>query len=156
MGVKSVNLKREVEMSVTTKKAERALILIIAATVVPLLGIHYSWLAMRLTKEKDPAYTFLLGFGLLLTVFGIGMLMSIELKTLCWAWSGAMLLLLLARAFYGGLGSNFERFGIVHMMTLLMLLTLGARQELHKKWKQKSIEEISRRSANSAWSGARN
>ena len=99
--------------------------IVIIALAVPLLGILlggvYSYPAMRLTKERDPWLTLLLGVGLAITVFGIGYAAHAPLLYIVSVWLASLLLLVLARAAFGNLGHSFERFGMVHMATLLIM-----------------------------------
>jgi len=98
---------------------------VLIALVFPLLGILmggiYSYPAMRLTKERDPWLTLLLGVGLAITVFGVGYAAHTPPIYLVSVWLVSVLLLLLARAAFGNLGHSFERFGMVHMATLFIL-----------------------------------
>jgi|GEM_PF-2702290 len=99
--------------------------MVLIALVFPFLGILmggiYSYPAMRLTKERDPWLTLLLAVGLAITVFGIGYAVHTRPVYIVSVWLVSVLLLLLARTAFGNLGHSFERFGIVHMATLLIL-----------------------------------
>jgi hypothetical protein len=99
-------------------------ILVVSVFAVPLLGLLmggvYSLPAMKLTKERDPWLTVILGLGLAVTVFGIGTVTRSSTSHLVIVWAASLFLLLLARKFYGGLGHSLERFGVVHLATLLM------------------------------------
>jgi hypothetical protein len=95
---------------------------------VPVLGILfggvYSLPAMRVTKERDPWLTLLLAGGLAVTVFGIGLPTHTPPLYLAGLWLVSIVLLLLRRAAYGGLGHNLERFGLVHAATLLATILI--------------------------------
>ena len=95
------------------------------ALMLPLLGLVmggiWSYPAMKLTKDRDPWLTLLLGLGLGMTVFGIGWMAEAPMVLLAWIWLGAVVLLLLARVVFGSLGGSLEHFGMVHVATLLGL-----------------------------------
>jgi hypothetical protein len=97
---------------------------------VPVLGIFfggvYSLPAMYVTKERDPWLTLLLGIGLALTVFGIGLPTQMPPLYLAAVWLASIVLLLAARAAHGSLGHNLERFGKVHAVTLGLTLLVVA------------------------------
>ena len=109
-------------------------ILLIAVVGVPLLGVLmgglYSLPAMKLTKERDPWLTLLLAAGLGLTVFGIGSLANAPIAHLAGAYALSLVLLLLARKFYGGLGHSLERFGVVHVAALGLTCAVAAAARL--------------------------
>ena len=88
---------------------------------VPVLGVRmgaiYAIPAMRLTKQRDPWLTVLLGCRLAMTVFGSGSLAGGQASALAWVFSVSVVLLLVARKAYGGLGHRLERFGVVHAFT---------------------------------------
>ncbi len=104
---------------------------------VPVLGVLmggiYSLPAMKATDERDPWLTILLVCGLAFTVFGIGFFTGTPM-----AWSAALfglglLLLLCARMLYGSLGHNMERFGMVHMLVLMLTLVLATVANTNKE-----------------------
>lgn len=98
--------------------------LLLIAVAVPLLAILlggvYSLPAIKLTKERDPWLTMLLALALAATDFGIGALLHAPMAHLSGVWFVSVVLLLIARKFYGGLGHSLERFGVVHAATLVM------------------------------------
>ena len=103
---------------------------------LPVLGIFmggiYSLPAMYLTKERDPWLTAFLAGGLAITVFGLGHFVHVPPLYLAGLWLVSLILLLLARRLFGTLGHNLERFGMVHMATLLLVLLLSVfRRHLH-------------------------
>ena len=104
--------------------------LLIALVAVPLVGILmggvYSLPAMKLTKERDPGLTVLLSIGLGFSIFGIGTVSPAPVSYLAIAWAFSLVLLLLARWFYGSLGHSLERFGVVHATALLIVTLLSA------------------------------
>lgn len=109
--------------------------IMLAIIAVPLLGILlggiYTYPAMKITKERDPIFTSLLGLCLGITIFSIGLPSHAQISHLLIAWSVSLVLLLLARAAFGSLGHSFERFGIVHLATLFIsLLVLLAEKRL--------------------------
>ncbi|MDP2270889.1 MAG: hypothetical protein Q8N23_22410 [Archangium sp.] len=81
---------------------------------------------MKLTKERDPWLTLLLAAGLGLTEFGIGSLANVPIADLAGAYGLSLVLLLLARKFYGGLGHSLERFGVVHSAALALTCAVAA------------------------------
>jgi hypothetical protein len=105
-----------------TGPGEIALIAIAVPLLGGLMGGIYSLPAIRFTKEREPWLTLLLAAGLAVTVFGIGHLLRGPLQTLFWIYLASLTLLLLARWAFGSLGHNLERFGMVHMATLMILV----------------------------------
>jgi len=96
---------------------------------VPVLGILlggiYSLPSMRITKERDPWLTILLAVCLQITIFGIGgAVFHAFPSALCVVSVISLILLLLAKKAWGNLGHSLERFGMVHLLILLM--TFGA------------------------------
>lgn len=89
------------------------------------MGGVYSLPAMKLTKERDPGLTVLLGIGLAITVFGLGLVLHAPPHHLATAWAFTVLLLLAARRAYGGLGHNLERFGLVHVAAILVTVIVA-------------------------------
>ncbi|MBN8460157.1 MAG: hypothetical protein J0M04_20210 [Verrucomicrobia bacterium] len=110
-----------------SSRTENALIMIVGVPVLGvLMGGIYSLPAMKITDERDPWLTILLGCGLAITVFGVGFFTGTPM-----AWSSALfglglLLVLGARMLYGSLGHNIERFGMVHMLVLMLALVLAS------------------------------
>ena len=103
-----------------------ALGLVLAVPVLGLLlGGVYSVPAMKVTRERDPALTILLGLGLGITVFGIGIVAHTRLTWSVGAWGVATVLLLVARSAYGTLGHGLERFGLVHGVALILALAMA-------------------------------
>lgn len=97
------------------------LVLFIAVPVVGILmGGIYSLPAIYATKGRDPVYTILLGLGLSVTVFGIGIAGDLSLSLTSVAWICAVLVLIIRRSF-GKLDHNLERFGLVHAITLVCM-----------------------------------
>ena len=104
------------------KKIELILILLFAVPVVGvLLGGVYSLPAMYVTKSRDPAYTILLGFGLSATVLVVGLIGGLQLAVIASAWLIACVALVIRRCF-GKLDHNVERFGFVHVFSLLGMM----------------------------------
>lgn len=114
--------------------------------LLPILGILmggiYSFPAMRLTKERDPWLTLLLAVGLAVTVFGLGCPVGTPVEQLAVVWAVSILLLLAARMMYGGLGHSLERFGIVHMATLLILFAVLALNGVKREARNSVSAEI--------------
>lgn len=110
-----------------SSRTENALIMIVGVPVLGvLMGGIYSLPAMKITDERDPWLTILLGCGLAITVFGIGFFTGTPMT-----WSTALfglgvLFVCGARMLYGSLGHNIERFGIVHMFVLMLTLVLAS------------------------------
>lgn len=98
------------------------IVLIVVPVLAVFMGGIYSVPAMRITKERDPWLTLLLALGLAITVFGIGLATHISFIYLSVVWLVSVVLLLIRRAAYGNLGHNLERFGMVHGVTLLIMV----------------------------------
>lgn len=113
------------------------------AFMIPLLGVLlgglYSFPAMRFTRERDPWLTLLLACGLAITVFGLGLLSQTPPQTLGFVFGASILLLLSARWLYGSLGHSLERFGLVHMATLLILFGTIVYHDVREKAVQRSL-----------------
>lgn len=108
------------------------LILFAVPVLGVLLGGIYSIPAMKITNERDPWLTLLLVLGLGCTVFGIGFLGGTPFIWSLAVFALGIILALLARWLHGSLGHNLERFGMVHMLVLMLALGLAAVAR-HKK-----------------------
>ena len=107
------------------KQFKDILLIIFAAPVLGILLGGVYWLpAIYITKEREPWLTVLLAGGLGITVFGPGALALAPPHWLCIIWVVSIVLLLMARRTFGGLGHNLERFGAVHCMTLMLVVIL--------------------------------
>ena len=97
---------------------------------IPMLGFLfggiYSFPAIKLTRGKEPWLGILLAAGLAVTIFGIGLPGHLSVPLLALLWVCSILLLLLARWFFGPLNDSLEHFGIVHVITLILVLGAGA------------------------------
>ena len=103
----------------TPKESSDVLVILIAVPVLGvLLGGVYSLPAMWITKCREPAYTALLGVGLAVTVFSIGLVAKLPVAHVVLAYSISLVMLSIRRAF-GPLDHNVERFGMIHALTFL-------------------------------------
>jgi hypothetical protein len=118
---------------------EIALIIFAVPLLGGLMGAIYSWPSMSLTKERDPWLTLLLACGLAVTVFGLGHLMQAPPASLSWVFAISIVLLLLARLAFGSLGHNFERFGMVHIATLFLLMGMCTYQRIRTKIRDREL-----------------
>jgi hypothetical protein len=110
------------------------LFLLFAIPVVGvLMGAILSVPAMMVTRERDPWLSAALAVALAITVFGVGMLLHAAVVHLVAAWGFSVLLLVLARACYGSLGHNLERFGMVHAMALLVTFVVSLAARVHAR-----------------------
>jgi len=100
--------------------------LAIILIAVPMLGIMaggiYSLPAIKLTKGREPWLSLLLAVGLAITIFGLGATANVSRLTLGGIWVAGVVLLLLARWFYGSLSHSLESFGAVHLFMLMAAL----------------------------------
>jgi hypothetical protein len=112
------------ERAVKSKRKKLFEVIAIILFGIPVLGIFfggiYSLPAMRFTKQRDPWLTLLLAGGLVITVSGVGLVTHTPLSYMVALWFVSIVFLLLARKAYGNLGHNVERFGLVHVATLLL------------------------------------
>ena len=101
----------------------RELPLVILAGVVLgiLMGAVWSYPAMLISKCRDPYYTVLLGLSLGLTVSIVSFFLELPLQASITCF-GVSVLLLGLRRLVGRLDHNFERFGMVHAFTLLLVV----------------------------------
>jgi hypothetical protein len=120
---------------------EVALIMFAIPLLGGLMGGVYSVPAIYLTKERDPWLTLFLAIGLAVTVFGIGYTQQSPLQPLCWVFSISLLLLLLARWAFGSLGHSLERFGMVHIATLLLLGGMFSYQSIRTKVRNRELHQ---------------
>ena len=120
---------------------EIALIIFAVPFIAGLMGGIYSWPAMSLTKERDPWLTLLLAGGLATTVFGLGYAMQLSIESMGWVFAASVLLLLLARWAFGSLGHNLERFGMVHMATLMLLVGVFSYQLIRTKARNRELQQ---------------
>ena len=86
------------------------------------MGGVYSLPAMRLTKETDPWLTIFLGIGLTVTVSILGILVFTSWIHVIYAVLIANTLLIIRRCL-GKLDHNVERFGMVHALSLVGILS---------------------------------
>jgi hypothetical protein len=104
-------------------RARDALLLLLALPLIGVLfGGIYSVPAIKLSRGRDPWLSVLLLSGLALTVFGAGFLLRIPVARLGGVYAVAVVALLAVRRALGGLERNLERFGIVHLLALLLVL----------------------------------
>ena len=109
-----------------TKPSEVALMILVGVPVLGILmGGVYSLPAMHFTKGRDPWLTRLLAVGLAITVFGIGLPFQTPLLYSGLLYLVSIGLLLLKRAMDGNLGSNLERFGLVHAVVFMLAWLLA-------------------------------
>ena len=108
-------------------RKEWLLLALLAPVLGLLLGGIYAYPAMRLTKEREPWLTLLLGAGLGVTIFGIGWTSHAPLPHLLGVWFVSLVLLLVVRAVFG-LRGNLEHYGMVHVATLLLVVLTAALQ----------------------------
>jgi hypothetical protein len=83
-----------------------------------LMGGMYSLPAMKITRSKEPWFTLFLSFGLTITVTAIGLLFFKSNMHITYAIMAANILLIIRRCF-GKLDNNVERFGIIHVISLI-------------------------------------
>lgn len=122
-----------------SNRTENALTMIVGLPVLGvLMGCIYSLPAMKLTDERDPWLTILLGGGLAITVFGIGFFTDTPPFWSIALFGLSLILVLAARLLYGSLGHNIERFGLVHMLVLMLALILAALANARKDKPNKS------------------
>jgi hypothetical protein len=108
-------------------RAREALLLFVALPVVGVLfGGIYSVPAIKLSRGRDPWLSVLLLSGLALTVFGTGFLLRIPAARLGGVYMVVSVALFAVRRAFGGLERNLERFGIVHLLALLLVLIANA------------------------------
>ena len=120
-------------------KFENTVLILLAVPVLGvLMGGIYSIPAMKITSERDPWLTLLLVLGLGCTVFGIGFLGGTPFIWSLAAFAIGVILALLARWLHGSLGHNLERFGMVHMLVLMLALLLAVVSHHRKKEHNKS------------------
>ena len=129
----------DIPMKKPTPISERLLIICVIPLLGVLLGGIYSLPAMRVTRERDPWLTLLLSCGLAITVFGLGLLSGTPTWTLGLVYGASILLLLVARRLYGSLGHNVERFGLVHMATLMILTATIVYHDITEKTAQRQL-----------------
>lgn len=86
-----------------------------------LMGGIYSFPAEYITKRREPWLTLMLACGLACTVFGLGFLFHLPQQWTMHVWLASVGALLLVRIFFG-VKNNIEYFGIVHVVTLLVML----------------------------------
>jgi hypothetical protein len=101
--------------------------LMIFLIAVPMLGLMaggiYSLPAIKMTKGKEPWLSLLLAVGLAITIAGLGRSAHLSWASIGCLWLGSVVLLMLARWFYGSLDHSLEYFGVVHMVTLMAVLS---------------------------------
>jgi hypothetical protein len=114
------------------KVFHEALVIIVGVPVVGILmGGAYSLPAIRITKGRDPWLTILLAVGLSITVLGIGIIAREPWVHLAVVLVVGGLLLVAMRSLFGSFKGNLERFGLVHMATLLVLWIVVLRGRVH-------------------------
>jgi len=91
-----------------------------------LLGGIYFFPAIRLTKGHEPWLSVLLGISLAITTFGIGYLGGTNILYSTGVWALSLVLLVIARRVHGSLDGNVERFGMVHVLILLVSFIIVA------------------------------
>lgn len=108
-----MNLKGE-------KPIDILLLLFLSVPVVGLfMGGLYSWPAIRITGGREPWLSLLLGLGLAITVFGLGLPADAPRVYLAATWF-LSLGLLVVQGRMGSLSHNLERFGMVHALALIL------------------------------------
>ncbi|MGA9524646.1 MAG: hypothetical protein WBV82_24525 [Myxococcaceae bacterium] len=106
--------------------SEMLLVLFAVPLVAVLFGGVYSYPAMKITNEREPWLSILLAVGLAVTVFGLGALVHSPLEYSAGGWALGCGLLLVARRFFGTMGRNLERFGVVHLAALVITFVASA------------------------------
>lgn len=102
-----------------------ALVIILALPIVGLfMGAVFSFPAMKVSRGRDPWLTLLLALALAVTVFGVGIPAGGAPRHLLLVLGLALLLLLLVRLFVWSFDGNAERFGMIHGLTLVLLLVV--------------------------------
>jgi purine-cytosine permease-like protein len=108
------------------KLAQQTLVIVVGVPVVGVLMGGIYWLpATRITKGREPWLSLLLVVGLAATVIGIGRSIGEPLSHLAIVLAIALFLLLLARGLFGSF-DRLERFGILHVATLVSLMIASA------------------------------
>lgn len=116
----------------TLHPLREALVILVGVPIVGILfGGIYSWPAMMMTKERDPALTTVLAAGLAATIGSIGWVMETPIPLLICVFGASLMLLGLARWAYGSLGHNLERFGMVHATVLVGTWGVSLAARLH-------------------------
>jgi hypothetical protein len=108
--------------TLSSRLREGFVIVVSAPLVGILMGGIYSVPAMRIAKGRDLWLMLLLASGLSLTVFGIGIVVGASWGQLTLVLALAILGLVSMRTLFGSMDRSVERFGVVHLATLLMLL----------------------------------
>jgi hypothetical protein len=124
----------------SSRLREWTLLLVAIPIVGILMGGILSLPAMKVTRERDPWLTAALAVALAITVCGVGVLLRAPLVHLVAVWAFSLPLLLLARACYGSLGHNLERFGIVHGLALLMTVVVSLAARAHARTRHAGFE----------------